>query len=60
MVGFDNISLADNQAYSITTYEQPIDEIIKAAINQMKIWLERSAEVTSVKLPGKLVIRRSS
>lgn len=60
VVGFDNISLSGNQAYNITTYEQPIDKIVEAAMQQMNIWLERRAEVTSIKLSGKLIIRKTS
>ena len=60
VVGFDNISLSANHAYSITTYEQPIDQIVMQTIEQMNKWLEHSDEVISVKLPGKIVIRQSS
>ena len=60
VVGFDNISLSGNQAYSITTYEQPIDQMVEATIQQMNKWLEHSAEVKSVKFPGKIIIRQSS
>ena len=60
VVGFDNITLSGNQAYSITTYEQPIDKMVDSAMQQMNKWLEHSTAVTSVTLPGKLIIRQSS
>ena len=60
VVGFDNISLSDSNAYNITTFEQPIDKMVETTVAQMNHWLEQHNEVSSVKLPGKLVVRQSS
>ncbi|KAF5883713.1 LacI family DNA-binding transcriptional regulator [Rhizobium sp. PEPV16] len=56
IVGFDNATPAASPAYGLTTYEQPTDQMVKAAIDMI---LERAPRET-VNFKGKLVVRDSA
>lgn len=56
VVGFDNFVLCGVPAYSLTTYEQPLHDMVSAVIDMI---LGRRKPET-VRLPGKLIIRGST
>jgi LacI family transcriptional regulator len=56
IVGFDNTALAASPAFELTTYEQPMDEMVMAAVDMI---LGRRP-VETVSFPGSLVARRSA
>ena len=56
IVGFDNYELGGSHAYSLTTYEQPRHEMVRAIIAMIL----GTVEAETVTLPGKLVIRNST
>lgn len=56
VVGFDNFELCGVPAYGLTTYEQPLKEMVSAIVDMI---LGRT-QARTVRLPGKLVIRSSS
>ncbi|SIO54769.1 LacI family DNA-binding transcriptional regulator [Chitinophaga niabensis] len=57
VVGFDDINMANWPSYSLTTWKQPIDEMVD---NAVKLLLgEETNQENVVKLKGNLVIRKS-
>ena len=56
IVGFDNIELAADPAYDLTTYEQPTDAMVRATIDMI---LGRRVRET-INLPGKFISRGSA
>jgi DNA-binding LacI/PurR family transcriptional regulator len=56
IVGFDNTALAASPAFELTTYEQPMEEMVIAAVDMI---LGRRP-VETVSFPGSLVARRSA
>ncbi len=56
IVGFDNFDLCGVPAYSLTTYEQPIKEMVAAVVDMI---LGRK-DTQTIRLPGKLVVRKST
>ena len=56
VVGFDNIELSGAPPYDLTTYEQPLDEMVHATI----LMLLGRMPKKPVTFPGKLVIRGST
>ncbi|MGH6805463.1 MAG: substrate-binding domain-containing protein, partial [Ensifer adhaerens] len=56
VVGFDNYELCGSSAYSLTTYEQPRQEMVQAIIGMIAGRLEPE----TVTLPGTLVVRNST
>ncbi len=56
VVGFDNHELGGSHGYSLTTYEQPRHEMVRAIIAMIL----GTVEAETVTLPGKLVIRNST
>jgi LacI family transcriptional regulator len=56
VVGFDNFDLCGVPAYGLTTYQQPIREMVTAVVEMV---LGRR-EPQTVRLPGKLVVRQTS
>lgn len=56
VVGFDNFVLCGVPAYSLTTYEQPVQEMVNTVIDM--ILGHRKPE--TVRLPGKLIVRGST
>jgi LacI family transcriptional regulator len=56
VAGFDNIMFADAPAYDLTTYEQPIEDMVKTTIDMILGRRERQ----TVQLRGRLVVRGST
>lgn len=56
VVGFDNTAPAASPAYSLTTYDQPLSEMIDATIAM----IQGRAQKDTVYLRGRLVVRASS
>ncbi len=56
VVGFDNYELCGSSAYSLTTYEQPRDEMVEVIVGIITGRLEPE----TVTLPGTLVVRNST
>ena len=56
IVGYDGIAITAAPAYDITTYEQPMEQMVKALISMMKGRLEPKSMV----LPGRLIVRGST
>lgn len=56
VVGFDNYEFCGSPAYSLTTYEQPRQEMIQVIVGMVAGRLEPE----TVTLPGKLVVRNST
>lgn len=57
IVGFDDINMASWPSYSLTTWKQPIDEMVD---NAVKLLLgEETNQENVVKLKGNLVVRKS-
>ena len=56
IAGFDNIELAADPAYDLTTYEQPTDAMVRATIDMI---LGRRVRET-INLPGKFISRGSA
>lgn len=56
VVGFDNYELCGSSAYSLTTYEQPRDEMVQTIVGMVTGRLEPE----TVTLPGSLVVRNST
>jgi DNA-binding LacI/PurR family transcriptional regulator len=57
VIGFDDIEQASWESYGLTTFVQPIDEIVAAALD----WIATSPHVTheTAVMPAKLIWRRS-
>lgn len=56
VVGFDNYELGGTSAFNLTTYEQPVNEMMDAIVSM--ITGDRKPETLS--LPGRLVVRKST
>ncbi len=60
IVGFDDITMASWPPYSLTTWQQPVDEMIDATIRILLSEIdEEKEEPVSVLIPGKLIERTS-
>ncbi|MFC3884496.1 LacI family DNA-binding transcriptional regulator [Bacillus songklensis] len=60
VMGFDDITMASWPPYSLTTWQQPVDEMIKATIHTLVNEIEGENEgPISVLLPGSLIERCS-
>lgn len=60
VVGFDNIELADWGSYGLTTYRQPVAEMIEATVDMVRrISTELATIITNVVLDGGIVERRT-
>ncbi|MBB3950755.1 LacI family DNA-binding transcriptional regulator [Aureimonas jatrophae] len=60
VAGFDDIAMADWSHYSLTTYRQPIDEMVAIAIREVMAPAAERATVATHRLAGELVVRRSA
>jgi LacI family transcriptional regulator len=56
IVGFDNIELSGSHPYELTTYDQPLDEMVSAIVDMI---LGRKPK-KPVTFPGKLIVRQST
>ncbi|MGE7368587.1 LacI family DNA-binding transcriptional regulator [Neorhizobium sp. NPDC001467] len=55
-VGFDNFDLGGTEAFSLTTYEQPREHMVRTLIDMVM----GRREIATMSLPGRLVVRRST
>ena len=58
VVGFDDIPMAGWPSYSLTTYRQPVDDIVRTAVRLLTEEAAGPAQLHSLK--GELVVRQSS
>ncbi len=56
IVGYDGIAITAAPAYDITTYEQPMQQMVNKLMDMMK----GRVESKSVALPGRLIVRGST
>lgn len=56
VVGYDGTDLATAPSFNLTTYQQPMEEMVAALVDM----LMARREVESVSIPGKLIIRGST
>ena len=56
IVGFDNIELSGTLPYQITTYDQPLDDMVRAIVNMILGKRKKSPVI----FPGRLVVRQST
>ncbi|HWO96659.1 MAG TPA: LacI family DNA-binding transcriptional regulator [Bacillus sp. (in: firmicutes)] len=60
IVGFDDITMASWPPYSLTTWQQPVDEMIEATIRiLLSVINEENEEPVSMFIPGTLIERTS-
>lgn len=60
VVGFDDIKMSNWHNYSLTTWKQPLEEMVKLTVHTLLEEIERKDEKKSFKpLKGELVIRNS-
>ncbi len=60
VVGFDDIDEAGNINYNLTTYKQPIRELVDYTVKEMVDRIEKKTEkMVNIKLEGELLIRNS-
>lgn len=60
IVGFDDIDEAGNINYNLTTYKQPIKELVDCTVKEMMERIEKKTdEMVNIKLEGELLIRNS-
>jgi DNA-binding LacI/PurR family transcriptional regulator len=60
IVGFDDISMASWPPYSLTTWQQPVKEMIEATINMLLNTVDGEAtKPQSLLFSGKLLERKS-
>lgn len=61
VIGFDNIEMAAWPTYSLTTWEQPItemvDETVKYLLNELE---EYSGEAKNLEIDGALILRKTT
>ena len=61
VIGFDNIEMASWPAYSLTTWEQPIKEMVDQTVNYLISQITGSSSVVEkVEFDGKLIVRKST
>ena len=59
VVGFDDIPMADWPAYALTTYRQPVADMVDAAV-RLLTEADADAPARLHSLPGELIVRRST
>lgn len=60
VVGFDDIAMAARAPYGLTTYSQPVAEMIAATADVVnEITRSRSPEGTRITIPGRIVVRNT-
>jgi DNA-binding LacI/PurR family transcriptional regulator len=61
VAGFDDIAMADWPRYALTTYRQPVDEIVATTVTMIEDGSCRPGQPSTVKrLPGTLIVRKST
>jgi DNA-binding LacI/PurR family transcriptional regulator len=61
VAGFDDIAMARWPRYSLTTFSQPIDEIVRLTVSLIEDGSAQPGKPASINLlPGKLIVRNST
>lgn len=62
VIGFDNVPQAAWESYRLTTFEQPVEPMVEAAVDLLHSHLRQAtaAPVRDVVVPGRLVVRGSA
>jgi DNA-binding LacI/PurR family transcriptional regulator len=61
VVGFDNIDMAGWPIYSLTTWEQPISEMVEETVKYVISEIEEyTGRVGNIEIAGKLIVRKTS
>ncbi|UYB60213.1 LacI family DNA-binding transcriptional regulator (plasmid) [Klebsiella michiganensis] len=61
IIGFDNIAMADWPLFNLTTYVQPIDEMVASAVRIItQQFAQTGAPAVQQELAGKLIVRKSA
>ncbi|MEM6478506.1 MAG: LacI family DNA-binding transcriptional regulator [Pseudomonadota bacterium] len=60
VVGFDDVQMASWPSYDLSTWRQPSDEMVEAAVSRMMALIEGEAAPQRVEIEGQMVIRGSS
>lgn len=56
VVGFDDIDLASSINYQLTTYRQPLEQLVQEAIRRISSYGDKESKYL---VPGKLILRKS-
>jgi DNA-binding LacI/PurR family transcriptional regulator len=60
IVGFDDVETSSWSSYALTTWQQPVDEMIKQSINLLMEEIEETKQTQAfIELEGKLIERKS-
>nr|WP_277814319.1 substrate-binding domain-containing protein [Bacillus sp. LL01] len=60
IVGFDDITMASWPSYSLTTWKQPIDDMVDTTVQLLLEEInEKTNKVITRSLPGELIVRGS-
>lgn len=60
VVGYDDVPMAAWGAYDLTTVRQPLEEMVEATVAALLARIEGESEPRKVRLPGRLIVRRSA
>ncbi|MCM3568955.1 LacI family DNA-binding transcriptional regulator [Neobacillus mesonae] len=61
VVGFDNIDMANWPTYNLTTWEQPISDMVQETVKYMMSEIEEyTGRTGKVKIPGQLIERKTT
>jgi DNA-binding LacI/PurR family transcriptional regulator len=61
VAGFDDIAMARWPRYSLTTFRQPVDQMVEVTVKMIEDGSCRPGQPSSIKrLPGSLVVRKST
>ena len=61
VAGFDDISLGHWPRFSLTTYSQPVDKLVDATVELIKLQLSKPGHPpTTIEIDGELYVRHSS
>ena len=61
VVGFDNIEMSSWPSYSLTTWEQPINEMVKRTVDYLTAEInEYSGFTKNIEIDGRLIVRKST
>ena len=61
VVGFDNIEMSAWPSYSLTTWEQPINEMVNVTVDYLTAEIsEYSGQTQNIEIDGRLIVRNST
>ncbi|MER2260922.1 MAG: LacI family DNA-binding transcriptional regulator [Psychrobacillus sp.] len=61
VVGFDNIEMSAWPSYSLTTWEQPINEMVNVTVDYLTAEIsEYSGQTQNIEIDGRLIVRKST